>query len=239
MSVLRYFHPVLPSPELGNQPRKVIVTGKAYVLFRDAEGRPAALDDACPHRRASLSQGRVREDGRIACPSHGWNFDAEGGGRSPASPHMMYCDTRAYQVVERFEFLWIANKDTPILQFPELGWEEFNFAGHVSVKVHAPIEVTLDNISEDEHFPFIHTTFGWNESEFARVNVETTTHSDHTAVRYSGPQRPSLWAPFGGVRVGDRFHNSWYTRFDPVHTVYTFGWTDPKCGVDTHSHQTC
>lgn len=39
----------------------------------------SALVDACPHRLAPLSQGRVDpESGCIECPYHGWQFDGDG-----------------------------------------------------------------------------------------------------------------------------------------------------------------
>ncbi len=76
--VTRYFHPVLAAKQLRKQPVRVELAGHAYVLFRDAAGRPAALVDRCSHRFAPLSKGRVRPDGRLACGYHGWNFYAGG-----------------------------------------------------------------------------------------------------------------------------------------------------------------
>jgi phenylpropionate dioxygenase-like ring-hydroxylating dioxygenase large terminal subunit len=39
----------------------------------------SALVDACPHRLAPLSQGRIDPDsGCIECPYHGWAFDTDG-----------------------------------------------------------------------------------------------------------------------------------------------------------------
>ena len=39
----------------------------------------SALVDACPHRLAPLSQGRVDPDsGCVQCPYHGWSFDTDG-----------------------------------------------------------------------------------------------------------------------------------------------------------------
>ena len=229
--MLRYFHPVLPARSLRGRPVRVQVAGRAYALFRDASGRPAALDDLCPHRRAPLSQGRVRPDGRLACPYHGWNFDRDGHGRSPGCPEMTRCDTRAWQVVERFGYLWLAERTTPLAAFPELGWDGFELAGIVPVRIPAPLEPTLDNITEDEHFAHVHSTFGWDEDGLSRVIVETGRFDDRTEVRYEGLQRPSFWSYLGGVRPGDRFHNRWFTRFDPVQTVYTFGWQDPETGA--------
>src|SRR6478736_5347087 len=53
------------------------VAGERVVLFRDAEGKPAALIDRCPHRGVALSLGKLR-DGIVECPFHGWRFDAAG-----------------------------------------------------------------------------------------------------------------------------------------------------------------
>ncbi len=203
------------------------VAGEKYVLFRDARGRPAALDDCCPHRRAPLSKGRVRPDGRLACAYHGWSFDGEGRGQSPACPTLRHCNTRPYQLIQSLGYLWIAAPETPISAFPALEQEGFEFAGSISMLFRAGIEVTLDNIGEDEHFAYVHSTFGWDEAGVSRVSVETTKCLDHTEVRYTGPQRASSWAMLGGVKAGDRFCNEWYTRFDPVHCVYTFWWQDP------------
>ena len=232
LDVLRYFHPILPCRALRKRPVQTTIAGRKYVLFRDGSGRAAALDDRCPHRYASLSGGSVRADGRLACPYHGWNFDADGNGRSPSDPRLTHCDTRAYQVVERLGYLWMAGRETSPSTFPALQWNGFDFAGSLSITVRAPMDVTLDNISEDEHFPFVHTTFGWDENALGEVSIETKAFPDHSEVSYSGRQRATFWATLGGVRPGDQFHNQWSTRFDPVHTVYTFGWKDPQSGHD-------
>jgi ferredoxin-NADP reductase/nitrite reductase/ring-hydroxylating ferredoxin subunit len=86
----------------------VVESGEALVLYRDASGVPALLSDRCPHRFASLADGRVRSDGRIACPYHGWNFDRAGCGKSPTQPERTDCDTAAYMVEERDGLLWVA-----------------------------------------------------------------------------------------------------------------------------------
>jgi phenylpropionate dioxygenase-like ring-hydroxylating dioxygenase large terminal subunit len=46
-----------------------------------------AMDDQCPHRLASLSEGRIAEDGLLECPYHGWAFRGDGGcDRIPQQP---------------------------------------------------------------------------------------------------------------------------------------------------------
>lgn len=226
--VLRFFHPVLPSKGLRRGPVRVRVAGRDYALFRDTKGRAAALDDTCPHRRAPLSHGTVRPDGRLACGYHGWHFDRAGQGRSPSCPALRHCDVRAYTVVERYDYVWMARAGVAEAAFPVLPCDGFDFAGTITTRFDAPIEVALDNISEDEHFAFIHSTFGWDEASAAAVEIETTNYLDRSEVRLTSRQRSSAFAPLGGVRSGDRFRNGWTTWFDPVRSVYTFWWEDPK-----------
>ncbi len=225
--VTRFFHPVLPSRKLKEKPVRVELAGRAYVLFRDAQGRPAALADACPHRLAPLSAGRVTPEGRLECPYHGWLFDADGHGRSPSQPDLKKCDARSFQLVERFDSLWLAARDAPPSAFPDFVPQGYDFNGTFSMLFRAPLHVALDNFSEDEHTPFVHTRLGWSRAQTKDIEYEAHNFDDRTEVRYSAPQRPSYLIPLLLLRNGDIFHNHWVTRFDPVRTDYTITWTSP------------
>ncbi|MNX85206.1 Phthalate 4,5-dioxygenase oxygenase subunit [compost metagenome] len=63
--------------EPDGDPVKARVLGEKVVVFRDTDGRLGVLDEACPHRRASLALGR-NEEGGIRCLYHGWKMDADG-----------------------------------------------------------------------------------------------------------------------------------------------------------------
>ena len=63
--------------EPDGDPVKARVLGEKVVVFRDTDGRVGVLDEACPHRRASLALGR-NEEGGIRCLYHGWKMDADG-----------------------------------------------------------------------------------------------------------------------------------------------------------------
>lgn len=73
----RVWTPVAVSAELGERPLGLTVAGTRVVLFRDGEGRPAALVDRCPHRGVSLALGVVKA-GCLRCPFHGWELDRDG-----------------------------------------------------------------------------------------------------------------------------------------------------------------
>ncbi|KAH8074909.1 hypothetical protein JL720_10657 [Aureococcus anophagefferens] len=64
--------------ELGFTPYATRLFGEPLVLYKDASGSINCVADACPHRSAPLSMGRVGDDGNLRCFYHGWAFGAEG-----------------------------------------------------------------------------------------------------------------------------------------------------------------
>ncbi|HFE46383.1 MAG TPA: (2Fe-2S)-binding protein [Nannocystis exedens] len=227
MVVSRFFHPLLRACDLGRSPVQVRLDGERYVVWRDANGELGALVDRCPHRFAPLSAGQVRADGRLSCPYHGWNFDREGRGASPSQPSLRRCDAKAMQVVERYGAIWLADADLPKSCLPVLGRPGFEFAGLLSELFRCPLHVALDNFSEDEHTPWVHTRLGWLPNQTESIEFSAENFADRSEVRYRAVQRPSLLSRFFGVRPGDLFHNDWVTRFDPVHSDYLIRWSDP------------
>jgi len=75
-----YWIPALLTSELekpdGN-PLRVRLLGENLIAFRASSGRVGLIQNACPHRRASLYYGRNEQDG-LRCVYHGWKFDVTG-----------------------------------------------------------------------------------------------------------------------------------------------------------------
>lgn len=225
----RHFHPVLAADALGRAPARVVLGGRPWALWRDADGRPHGVADRCAHRFAPLSAGTVRPDGRLACPYHGWHFGPDGHGDSPHAPGLANCRVEPLRVVEHLGVVWIAAGGAA--PAPALGWEGWEYAGHRTVRFEAPLHVCLDNFTENEHTPWVHQVLGWQASDADKVEFTFTPAADHTHVTYDAPQRPHPSLPLLGVKAGDAFHNDWVTRFDPVHSVYTLSWSDPATGA--------
>ena len=61
-----------------NRPHAIQVLGKDMVLWRDGSGCWQCFEDACPHRLAPLSEGRIEADGTLLCAYHAWRFDGAG-----------------------------------------------------------------------------------------------------------------------------------------------------------------
>ena len=57
--------------------RSVRVGGRRIALFNEA-GNLFAVDEPCPHMRADLSNGDLK-DGVLTCAWHGWRFDIRSG----------------------------------------------------------------------------------------------------------------------------------------------------------------
>jgi phenylpropionate dioxygenase-like ring-hydroxylating dioxygenase large terminal subunit len=63
-----------------DRPTPLKFLNQDYVAYRENNAEQwIVMDDACPHRLAPLSEGRIdREKNRIECSYHGWSFDSTG-----------------------------------------------------------------------------------------------------------------------------------------------------------------
>ena len=109
-----FWYRALPSGQVTRiRLQKATLLETPLVLGRDAQGRPFALHDACPHRGMPLSCGRF--DGQnVECSYHGWKFDAHGGQcqliPSLTSDQNLKVDriyAGAYACEEHDDYIWV------------------------------------------------------------------------------------------------------------------------------------
>jgi nitrite reductase/ring-hydroxylating ferredoxin subunit len=121
------WYPVARSTEVRTTPVPVGAAGRAYVVVRLRPGAEVtALSARCPHRLVPLATATVVE-GRLRCPSHGWQFNAEG--RCVVIPSLGADGTpppRAdlsvpWAVEERDGWVWLAPERTALARPPRLG----------------------------------------------------------------------------------------------------------------------
>ena len=62
----------LPSPDC--PPLRVRLLAEDLIAFRTTSGAVGMMQNACPHRGASMFFGRNEEEG-LRCVYHGWKFD--------------------------------------------------------------------------------------------------------------------------------------------------------------------
>ncbi|HLF71351.1 MAG TPA: Rieske 2Fe-2S domain-containing protein [Dehalococcoidia bacterium] len=76
----QYWIPALKSDEVGeadSPPVRLKLLGEELIGFRLTSGKVGIIQNACPHRGASLFFGRNEEEG-LRCVYHGWKFDETG-----------------------------------------------------------------------------------------------------------------------------------------------------------------
>ncbi len=74
-----YWLPVMFPYEMESDgaPLRTRLLGEDLIAWRNTDGSVGVMQNACPHRGASMFFGRNEENG-LRCVYHGWKFDAEG-----------------------------------------------------------------------------------------------------------------------------------------------------------------
>ncbi len=162
----RFWYATLRVDHLANGPKPFTLLGQNIVLFLDAEGQPAALEDRCCHRTAKLSKGWCR-NGNIVCGYHGWEYDRTGKliniPQFPFEQEVPKASAKAYHAQEKYGYVWVALED-PIQPIPDIpedrdrGYRRiFQFHDRWNCAAFRFMENSFDNA----HFAFVHkATFG-------------------------------------------------------------------------------
>lgn len=177
------------------------VCKQRLVLFRQTDGRVAALEDACWHRLLPLSMGRLEGD-QVVCGYHGLVYNAQG-----RCTHMPSQETinpsacvRTFPVVERHRFVWIWPGDPALADpalVPDLHWnDDPAWAGDGKlITVKCDYRLVVDNLMDLTHETFVH-----GSSIGQRAVAEApfvATHGDRTATVTRWMQEieaPPFWA---------------------------------------------
>ncbi len=157
----RFWYVAMPAERLDAGPQPFSLFGEEMVIWRAADGTVSALEDACCHRSAKLSLGEVNANA-IACPYHGWEFDAAGRctliPQRPEVPPPASARVRAYHAAERYGFVWVAVED-PLMAIPELPEAE-DSAYRIIQEFHEEWDMSLfrlvDNWFDLAHVAFVH-----------------------------------------------------------------------------------
>ena len=110
----QYWVPALKSDELpapDSPPQRLRLLGEDLIGFRVTSGAVGIIQNACPHRGASMFFGRNEEEG-LRCVYHGWKFDVTGAcvdmPSEPAESNFKNkVRTRAYPTQERHGVVWV------------------------------------------------------------------------------------------------------------------------------------
>ena len=118
----RFWYAIMPIEQLESGPQPFTLLGEPIVLFLDAKGEPAALEDRCCHRTAKLSKGWCR-NGNIVCGYHGWEYDRDGMlvmiPQFPFEQPIPDARARAFRTKTRYGYVWVA-LDEPLRDIPDI-----------------------------------------------------------------------------------------------------------------------
>jgi vanillate O-demethylase monooxygenase subunit len=149
--------------EVDNKPLGRKICDEPVVLYRDAAGTVAALQDRCCHRGVALSLGSVVAEG-IQCGYHGLVFDGVGKCvHIPGQDHIpAKACVRHYPVVEKNCIVWIwlgeaqAADPARIVDYPfhddVANWPHKEGLAHVN----CGYEMLIDNIMDLSHLGYVH-----------------------------------------------------------------------------------
>ncbi len=226
----------LPSSRLAEKaPHSVTLLGESLVVYRDAQGKPQALEDRCCHRGVQLSLGRITTEGNIACGYHGWEYD--GTGRCVHVPSL--CSgtpvpkgflVRSYACVEQGLYVWVWMGDgppdspapAPIRNLDLHPWRQG------TMRANCAAEFLAENILDSSHVPFVHKgthpAYFFNKiNGFVEYDYETRLTERGVLVFYPPTAEPT--DPFPEDTVSS------YLHFELPDRIYVF-----QRGAKNHFH---
>jgi phenylpropionate dioxygenase-like ring-hydroxylating dioxygenase large terminal subunit len=136
---------------------------KPLIFWRKSDGTAVAMDDACWHRLAPLSKGKIVKD-TVLCPYHGLAFEA--GGRCIHMPSQETINpaafVRTYPLTEAHRLTWVWLGDPALsdpAKVPDLHWNaDPEWAGDgKTLKLQANYLLVVDNLMDLTHETFIHS----------------------------------------------------------------------------------
>ncbi|MEM0936301.1 MAG: aromatic ring-hydroxylating dioxygenase subunit alpha [Pseudomonadota bacterium] len=171
------------SSEVGRNLKAVTYLSENIVLFRTEDGAPAALEDACPHRKLPLSAGRLKGD-TVECGYHGLTFDCAGtcvAAPTQSSRIPRRAVVKSYPVVDRYRLLWIWMGDPAladpdkILDVPNFGSPDWGATDGGVMDIACHYLWVCDNLLDPSHVAWVHvSSFAGAGTDDGPLEVETT-----------------------------------------------------------------
>jgi phenylpropionate dioxygenase-like ring-hydroxylating dioxygenase large terminal subunit len=214
------------SDDLKDRPVARTFLNERVVLFRNASGRIAALEDCCCHRAAPLSRGEVSGE-YLACGYHGLKFDVSGQCVEVPGQRMVPrgAKVRSYPVHERWGAVWIwmgepARADET--KIPNLHWlADPKWAatpGYIHLK--SNYQFLIDNLLDLTHVAYVHKNTLAGDPREATTPTKTERLPDGVRVgRWMIDfVPPPLFAKAGNFTCNvDRWQ---FVTWNPPSTVY-------------------
>ena len=200
------------SAAVGRRPIGRKRLGRPLVLWRAPDGAVRVAFDACPHRGAALSRGRLR-DGCLECPYHGLRFDGDGACTAiPCLPdHTPEPGLHLHLLPVREErgLIWLwngpARDDLPPLPWDDGIQAKLDAVGSPQLDITETFAVSylriMENLTDYHHVPFVHRTTIPVGAELTEFRAERRGTAIDTEGLLAGKLRASthIRGPFFGL----------------------------------------
>jgi len=232
--------------ELGGGLVARTILNEPVVLFRDANGQAAALEDRCCHRGAPLSHGRKVEAG-VQCGYHGLVFN--GAGQCIAIPGQDKISARArvrsYPIVERQQIIWIWMGDPAraderkIVDYPFHDQPQQWPHKKDGFVIKANYMMMIDNLMDLSHLAYVHRhTIGGNPEAHAAAKLtvmDTQNGCLYERWMLDSPPPPTYVKAVGFKGSIDRWHRFEYVA--PSTVIQNTGAIDAGQGAQENRNQ--
>jgi nitrite reductase/ring-hydroxylating ferredoxin subunit len=180
----------------GLGPTRVEVLGTKLVVWQPRETDPkvwSVMADACVHRLAPLSQGRVNPaSGCLECPYHGWNYNAAGECTVIPQLDLLKPIPRAAVVPSLHtritgDVLWAFFEDAALLGNELLPFEAFpdvrypvlkTAAGTYSRELPYSFDFLVENFMDPAHIPYAHHSLQSVRSDGSPIHMTVRANND-------------------------------------------------------------
>lgn len=170
------------------QPYKIWLDNQAWVLFRDDQNQARLVSDICPHRLASLSQGKIIQ-GEIQCPYHGWQFNHQGICTRVPGLDQKVCDKpllTTKNIIEHQGLIWVCNSQTdfsaPLAAASDVAQDAF----FLQADLHSDLLTLIENFLDAFHTHFVHAGFIRQDNSRQTIQAQVKALGDGIEVIYSG-----------------------------------------------------
>ncbi len=179
-----------------NQPIKISLYGKDYVMWKDVRGNVNAIENACPHMGAMLSAGwcEAKPDGTsvVVCPFHALEFDNRGCTILPGTNKQTLPQLAPLELIIQGDFIWSYGGCEPKIPIPNILNEiaaSSEFVGHTAdCSVETDLRSMLLNMHDYNHQNGTHREmFKITEVRFEKFIDE----GHHSHAYYTMPTSPS------------------------------------------------
>ena len=163
--------------------RAQTLLGENIVFYRQSDGKPVALEDACPHRKLPLSDGALKND-TVVCGYHGLTFDCSGScvdAPTQRGSIPKRAVVKSYPVVDRYRLLWIWMGDPeqadPDLIFPIENFDDptWGSTDGGTLDIDCNYLWVADNLLDPSHVAWVHvTSFAGGGTDDQPLDLERT-----------------------------------------------------------------